>query len=276
MFLDRVWFWLLTIGIVYGLGKAVLAPTPEEPPPVAEEAANAEQAESDQAESDQAESDQVESPTDVETETEAESEAASKWAITRKGQEITDAAIDAAQLSVEICLQLIGVMALWLGMLEIAKRAGMVDALAYALRPVMRWLFPDVPNGHPAQGAMLMNISANMLGLDNAATPFGLGAMRELDKLNPQPGTATNAMAMFLAINTSSVTILPISIIALRAASGSESPASPIAGMFLATCVSTAVAVVAVRSLQNLRRYAAQPTEGQAATPAGAGEGGAP
>ncbi|MEQ8847697.1 nucleoside recognition domain-containing protein [Botrimarina sp.] len=237
MLLDRVWFWLLTVGVLYGLGKAALSepdPPPPAPPPAAVEQAEG-----------------AEPPEPV----------ADRWAITQRGQELTDAAIDAAQLAVEICLQLIGVMALWLGMLEIAKQAGMVDALARLLEPVMRWLFPDVPTGHPAQGAMLMNISANMLGLDNAATPFGLQAMRELDKLNPHEGTATNAMATFLAINTSSVTLLPISIIALRAAAGSESPASPIGGMFLATCVSTGVAIFTIRTLQKWPRYAVAPAD---------------
>jgi len=164
--------------------------------------------------------------------------------------------LQAAKLAVEICLGLIGVMVLWLGMLNVAKDAGLVDALARALAPLMRWLFPDVPDGHPANGAMIMNISANMLGLDNAATPFGLKAMKELQTLNPTNDTATDAMATFLAINTSNVTLLPISIIALRVASGSEQPARPIMGMFLATLVSTIVAVVAVRYLARRPAYA--------------------
>lgn len=221
--LDRVWFWLLVIGVLYAFGKASVATVLEEPPSA-----------------------------------EAGEEAPPPPLIAA-GQALTDAAIGAAQTAVEICLQLIGVMAMWLGMLKIAERSGMVDALAWSLRPAMRWLFPDVPDGHPAQGAMLMNISANMLGLDNAATPFGLQAMRELQELNPEEETASDAMATFLAVNTSSVTLLPISIVALRAAAGSESPASPIGGMFLATCVSTLVAIVAVRTLAKLPRYAVQP-----------------
>lgn len=146
-------------------------------------------------------------------------------------------------------------------MLNIAKDAGLVDSLALALRPMMRWLFPDVPDGHPAQGAMLMNISANMLGLGNAATPFGLKAMRELQTLNPTEDTATNAMATFLAINTSNVTIVPITIIGLRVAAGSENAAAPLAGILLTTSVTTIVAIFAVRILSRLPQYAMESSD---------------
>ena len=140
-------------------------------------------------------------------------------------------------------------------MLNIAKEAGLVDALAHAMRPLTRWLFPEIPENHPALGAMLMNISANMLGLGNAATPFGLKAMRELQTLNPTKETATNSMATFLAINTSNVTLIPITIIGLRAGAGSTNAAQPLAGIILTTCISTFVAIVAVRLLQGLPRY---------------------
>ena len=172
------------------------------------------------------------------------------------GQRLTDAALGAAKSAVELCIVLIGLMALWLGMLNVARDAGMVDALARALRPAMRWLFPDVPDGHPAQGAMLMNMSANILGLGNAATPFGLKAMREFQTLNPTRETATNAMATFLAINTSSVTLVPFTIIGLRVAAGSTRAAEPLAAIILTTSVSTAVAIVAARTLARLPRYA--------------------
>ena len=125
-------------------------------------------------------------------------------------------------------------MSAMLGLLNVAKDAGLVDAFARLLRPLMRWLFPELPDGHPAQGAMLMNLSANMLGLDNAATPLGLKAMRELQDLNPVKDTATNSMAMFLAINTSSIVLIPFTIIGYRALSGSKNPAEPIAGTLLA------------------------------------------
>lgn len=120
----------------------------------------------------------------------------------------------------------------------------------------MRWLFPEIPEGHPAQGAMLMNISANVLGLDNAATPMGLKAMQELQTLNPHKDTATNAMAMFLAINTSNVTLVPFTIIGYRVAAGSTDPAGQLVPIILVTSVTTMVAIIAVRTLSRLPRYA--------------------
>ncbi|MAT71590.1 MAG: nucleoside recognition protein [Planctomycetaceae bacterium] len=176
------------------------------------------------------------------------------------GRSINDATFDAAKVSVEIVITLIGAMALWLGLLNIAKDAGLVDALARLLRPALRFLFPEVPDGHPAQGAMLMNIAANMLGLDNAATPMGLKAMNELQTLNPHPDTATNSQAMFLAINTSSVTLIPFTIIAYRTAAGSAAPESPLFGMLLATTVSTIVAIIATRWLSRRRKYQLEPS----------------
>ena len=119
-------------------------------------------------------------------------------------KEVTDGAFDGAKTAVTIALGLIGIMALWLGVMRLAERAGLIQKLARGLRPVMRRLFPG-SSDHPAMGSMLMNMAANMLGLGNAATPLGLRAMRDLETLNPHPGTATNAMCTFLAINTSSV-----------------------------------------------------------------------
>ena len=126
--------------------------------------------------------------------------------------------IDAAAGAVTLALGLVGVMALFLGVMKVAEAGGLLVIIARLLRPLMVRLFPDVPADHPAMGAMIMNFSANVMGLGNAATPFGIRAMQELDKLNPHKGTATNAMALFLAINTSSITILPTGVIALRAA----------------------------------------------------------
>ena len=118
-------------------------------------------------------------------------------------KEVTDKALEMAEFAVmRTALPLAGIMALWLGIMRLAERAGLVTLLARALRPVMRWLFPDVPPEHPAMGSMLMNMAASMLGLANAATPLGLRAMKDLESLNPRPGTATNAMCTFLAINT--------------------------------------------------------------------------
>ncbi|WP_333708278.1 nucleoside recognition domain-containing protein [Ottowia beijingensis] len=126
------------------------------------------------------------------------------------------AMFDAAKTGFDISLGLVGIMALWLGFMKIGERAGMVDAFARGVNPVFRHLFPGVPAGHPAQGAMTMNISANLLGLDNAATPLGLKAMQELQSLNPRPGTATNAQIMFLVLNTAGLTLIPTSVIAIR------------------------------------------------------------
>ena len=126
------------------------------------------------------------------------------------------ALFDAARTGFDIAIGLTGVMALWLGFMKIGERAGMIDAFARAVNPLMRRLFPGVPAGHPAQGAMTMNISANLLGLDNAATPLGLKAMQELQSLNREPDTATNAQIMFLVLNTAGLTLIPTSVIAIR------------------------------------------------------------
>lgn len=126
------------------------------------------------------------------------------------------ALFDAARTGFDIALGLTGVMALWLGFMKIGERAGMIDAFARAVNPLMRHLFPGVPAGHQAQGAMTMNISANLLGLDNAATPLGLKAMQELQSLNREPDTATNAQIMFLVLNTAGLTLIPTSVIAIR------------------------------------------------------------
>jgi spore maturation protein A len=184
--------------------------------------------------------------------------------LTAMGKRLNGAIVEAAQMSVEICIFLIGIMALWLGILNVAKDAGLVDAFARMLRPLTRVLFPEIPDGHPAQGAIFMNLAANMLGLDNAATPLGLKAMRELQDLNPVKDTATNSMAMFLAINTSSITIIPITIIGYRAAQGSTDPAEPVFGMLLATALSTIVAILVTRWLSRMPRFQVRPAESEA------------
>lgn len=159
------------------------------------------------------------------------------------------AMIDAAGGSVTLAIGLVGVMALFLGLMKVAERGGLLVVVARTLRPLMVRLFPDVPGEHPAMGAMIMNISANVLGLGNAATPFGIRAMEELDRLNPHKGTATNAMALFLAINTSSVTLLPTGVIALRAAAGSSDPAGIVPTTLFATICSTTIAIIAAKLL---------------------------
>jgi spore maturation protein SpmA/spore maturation protein SpmB len=165
---------------------------------------------------------------------------------------LSKAMIKSAGGAVELAIGLVGVMALFLGLMKVAEAGGMLTILARLIRPLMVKLFPDVPAEHPAMGAMILNLSANMLGLGNAATPFGIRAMQELDKLNPQRGTATDSMALFLAINTSSVTLLPSGVIALRAAAGSSDPAAILPTTLFATIGSTAVAIVAAKLYQRL------------------------
>ena len=155
-----------------------------------------------------------------------------------------------ADTAVTIALGLIGVMALWLGIMKIAEAAGLVTLLARMAKPIMVRLFPDVPPEHPAMGAMLTNMAANMLGLSNAATPLGLKAMEELDKLNPIPGVATDAMCMFLTINTSAITIIPATVIAIRVSLGSHDPSDIIVPTFLATLVALICGVTFNRFIQ--------------------------
>ena len=155
--------------------------------------------------------------------------------------------IDAAKGSVTLAIGLIGVMALFLGLMKVAESGGLLTIIARLLRPIMVRLFPEVPAEHPAMGAIIMNLAANVMGLGNAATPFGIRAMQELDKLNPYKGTATNSMVLFLAINTSSVTLLPTGVIALRAAAGSSDPAAIMPTTLFATICSTIVAIAAAK-----------------------------
>jgi spore maturation protein SpmA len=153
-----------------------------------------------------------------------------------------NAALEAASGSVALAIKLAGAMTLFLGLVKVLEAAGGMDAVARAIRPLLVRLFPDVPANHPAMGAIVLNLAANVLGLGNAATPFGIKAMQELDKLNPVKGRATNAMILFLAINTSGVAVLPTGIMAVRAAAGSKDPAA----IFLPTLLATAVNTVGV------------------------------
>jgi spore maturation protein SpmA/spore maturation protein SpmB len=155
--------------------------------------------------------------------------------------------VESASGSVELALGLVGVMTLFLGLMKVAEAGGMLTILARLIRPLMVRLFPNVPPEHPAMGSMILNMSANALGLGNAATPFGIRAMQELDKLNSRHGTATDSMVLFLAINTSNVTILPTGVIALRAAAGSVDPAGILPTTLFATMFSTIVAILAAK-----------------------------
>jgi len=181
-------------------------------------------------------------------------------------KEVSDGAFDAAKTAVmAIALPLIGITALWLGVMRLAEKSGMIQSLARWLRPALRRLFPDVPENHPAMGSMLMNIAANMIGLTNAATPLGLRAMTDLERLNARPGTATNAMCTFLAINTSSVQLLPTTAISIMAAAGSAKPTAIVATALLATLCSTAAGIFFVKTLARFRAFRLPPL------PAGAG-----
>ena len=175
-------------------------------------------------------------------------------------KDVTEGAFDGAKTAVTIALGLIGIMALWLGVMRLAERAGLVQRIARGLRPIMRRLFPDVPPEHPAMGSMVMNMSANMLGLGNAATPLGLRAMRDLESLNPRPGVATNAMCTFLAINTSSVQLIPATAIAILVASGSTRPTAIVGTSLLATLCAASVAIISVKLLEKLPAFRIPPS----------------
>ena len=169
---------------------------------------------------------------------------------------ITDAAFNFARIAVmDIALPLVGIMALWLGIMKIAEQAGIIRLLAAAIAPITRRLFPEVPTDHPAMGAMVLNIAANWLGLSNAATPFGLKAMEELQNLNSKKDTATNAMVMFLGINTASITLIPATIIGLRVAMKSAAPAEIIGTTIFAGACATITAVIAVKLLGKLPAF---------------------
>ncbi|PZR07118.1 MAG: spore maturation protein [Archangium gephyra] len=171
---------------------------------------------------------------------------------------VTEATIKSSTTAVELAISLIGQMTLWLGLFGVVREAGLLRSVANGLKPVMARLFPEVPPEHPAMGAMIMNLAANVLGLGNAATPFGLKAMAELDKLNPRKGVATNSMALFLAINTSGVAVLPLGVVAVRAATGSKDPAGIIAPTLIATACSTICAIIAAKVLERRRFFAAE------------------
>ncbi len=177
-------------------------------------------------------------------------------------KDVTGGALDGAKTAVTIALGLIGIMALWLGLMRLAERAGLVQRIAYGLRPLMQRLFPEVPPDHPAMGSMLMNMAANMLGLGNAATPLGLRAMRDLESSNPRPGVASNAMCTFLAINTSSVQLIPATAIAILAAAGSARPTVIVGTAFFATLCAATVAVLSAKFFERLSFFRLVTSEG--------------
>lgn len=171
-------------------------------------------------------------------------------AINGTAEAVTRGAVESAATAVQIAIGLVGIMTLWLGMMRIAEAAGLVTLVGRALRPLLRWLFPEVPAEHPAAGAIVMATAANMLGLNNAATPLGIKAMEELQKLNPDKQTASNPMVTFMAITTSGVQLIPASMIGVLAAAGSTNPTAIIAPTLIATFVGTVAAVITARLLQ--------------------------
>ena len=178
--------------------------------------------------------------------------------ITGRIDEVTEAAIAMSKTSVEIAIGLVGIMALWLGTMRIAEESGLIQIIARALRPITIRLFPDVPSDHPAIGSIVLNMAANMLGLGNAATPMGLKAMKELQELNHQKDTATDAMCTFLAINTSSVQIiLPATVVGLMGAASNQIFITTI----IATGLSTVAAIVSVKFLSKMKRFKIEATD---------------
>lgn len=172
---------------------------------------------------------------------------------------VTQKALDSASDAAKLAIGLVGVLALWMGIMRVAEKAGLIALLARALRPLLVRIFPEVPPEHPAMGAIVMNMSANLLGLGNAATPLGLEAMKRLQELNPHKKTASNAMVLFLALNTTHITLIPARTIALRLENGSTSATNIVLPTILATICGTLVAFFAARLLQ--RRYPVEPDE---------------
>ncbi len=167
--------------------------------------------------------------------------------------DMVGATFDMAKTGFEIALGLTGVMCLWLGIMKLGEQGGAVDLMARAFAPLLRRLFPGIPEGHPAMGSIVMNMAANMLGLDNAATPLGLKAMKELQSLNPHPDEATDDQILFLVINTSAVTLIPITIFVYRAQMGAKDPTDVFIPLLIATFCSTLVGLLVTAAVQKLR-----------------------
>lgn len=177
------------------------------------------------------------------------------WGDTEIFTEIMNSTFSSSKTAFEISLGLTGILSLWLGIMKIGENSGLINALSRFLSPVLTKLFPEIPKGHPVMGSMFMNISANMLGLDNAATPLGLKAMKELQELNPRKDTATNSMIMFLVMNTSGLMLIPISIMVYRAQMGAAQPTDVFIPILLTTFTSTLVGVTAVSISQRINLF---------------------
>jgi spore maturation protein SpmA len=188
---------------------------------------------------------------------------------------VVKGAFDMAKTAViDIALPLSAIMTIWLGVMRLAEKSGLVLVLARVMRPILRFLFPDVPPDHPAMGSMVMNVAANMLGLANAATPLGLRAMTELQKLNRFPGTATNAMCTFLTINTASIQLIPATAVGLLAAAGGKNPTAIVGTALMATIISQFVGLVAVKTFEKLPIFRLNPAGTEEVLPDAAVTGG--
>ena len=174
---------------------------------------------------------------------------------------VVTAVTDSAKMAFEIALGLVGIMVFWLGLMKVAEECGLITLIARILKPILTRLFPEVPPEHPAMGAMVLNMSANILGLGNAATPMGLKAMKELDTLNPIPGVATNPMCTFLAINTASIQLIPVTAMAYLSANGGTHPTDIISSALLASICSTTAAIISVKLLAKLPCFRFKPAE---------------
>ncbi|EKE04350.1 MAG: Nucleoside recognition protein [uncultured bacterium] len=173
---------------------------------------------------------------------------------------VTQAAMDSAKLAVDISISLIGVMSLWLGIMKLAEASGLINILSKLIKPVTKRLFPQVPPDHPSIGNIAMNFSANALGLTNAATPIGIKAMKELQKLNPNKDTASNAMCTFLAMNTAGFQLVPATIIAVLLAAGSKNPTIIIGPTLIATSVALITAITVVKILEKIPYFQIKPS----------------
>src|SRR5262245_10717712 len=180
------------------------------------------------------------------------------WQATAGGKpdvlkDVVGSLFDSSKTGFEIALGLTGVMSLWLGLMKIAEKGGVTELIAAAVGPLFRRLFPGIPGGHPAIGAIVMNRSANILGLDNAATPLGLKAMKELQTLNPEPDRATDEMILFMVMNASSVTLLPVSIFTFRAQLGAANPTDVFVPILIATFIADMCGLMVTATVQKIR-----------------------
>lgn len=169
--------------------------------------------------------------------------------------EVTKAAVDSAGKAIELSIALLGILCLWTGLMSIAEKSGLIRYITKLFKPLMKLLFPGIPQNHPAAGAVIMNLSANFLGLGNAATPLGLKAMGELQKLNPEKSSATDSMCMFLVLNTAAVQLIPTTVIAIRAEAGSANPAEIITAVWITSICATIAGIIFVRLFTGTRKY---------------------